>query len=288
VSESYIGAARDKEVVVHVQNPPKQAEGRHGYYADCLLKLVAFNIHTVAPDLKRVLVLDSDQLILKNLDSLFEQLPNVDIAATRAYWIAKDFLSATFMMIEPSDRLWKLVSGALSDLEYNQFDMDLVNNVFGDTAMVLSGEYATLNSHWEEWTLPNWYHPASDINMTTVELVNKLSGKGVKREVDPDATVRERKLADDQDMETVQDNPPDVHTAPSPRPRFPLNHPIAKELYLLYETAAVVHFSALSKPWLLSSAGINLQRPDAHPVLAEQVEAWRNTADEVCPGGIPG
>ncbi|GAB7347365.1 hypothetical protein MBLNU459_g4299t2 [Dothideomycetes sp. NU459] len=36
--------------------------------------------------------------------------------------------------------------------------MDVVNELLGDTVMLLPGHFVTLNSHWEDWNLPNWYH----------------------------------------------------------------------------------------------------------------------------------
>ena len=77
---------------------------------------------------------------------------------------------------------------------------------------------------------------------------------------------------------------PDVHTAP----RFPSNHPLTAELYRLQEASAVIHFTAQGKPWMKLPWMVRQARPDAHPVLAEQFEVWRETAELVCPGGVPG
>jgi len=48
-------------------------------------------------------------------------------------------LASTFMMIKLSDRLWHSVQSAVAAVEYNKFDMDLINDLLGDTVMMLSG-----------------------------------------------------------------------------------------------------------------------------------------------------
>jgi hypothetical protein len=162
VSSAYIQAFRNAGITVHQEEPPPSATGGGDFYKDSLLKLVAFKLHQLDPGLKRVLVLDSDQLVMKSLDALFYELPLVDLAAPHAYWIDDDTVASTFMVIQLSDRLWEQVSAAMAEdwrSGRTRPDMDLVNDVLGSTAMKLGGEYVTLNSHWESWNLPPWYHP---------------------------------------------------------------------------------------------------------------------------------
>lgn len=176
VSSPYIQAFEAAGVSVHHEQTPKLKSSMIGsYYEDCLLKLLAFKLHALDPRLKKILALDSDQLVMQNLDHLFAGLPEVDLAAPRAYWLSRDFLASTFMMISLSDRLWKTVEDALDTISYDKFDMDLINDLLGDTVMMLSGEYVTLNSHWEDWNLPKWYHPTQELNMTTIEIINSLA-----------------------------------------------------------------------------------------------------------------
>ena len=174
VSKPYVTALQQSGVALHIQEPPPIKEGGNGYYKDCLLKLLAFKMHVLAPGLKRMLALDGDQLIMKNLDHLFAGLPANDLAAPRAYWLAKDFFASTFLMIDLSDRLWETVDKALQSIAYGDFDMDLINKLLGDTVMMLSGEYITLNSHWQDWNLPKWYHMQTDFDMSTAERLNRL------------------------------------------------------------------------------------------------------------------
>ena len=342
VSDVYLDAFKSAGVRVHVEESPKlHSDASGGYYEDCLLKLLAFKLHSLDPTLKRVLALDSDQLVMKNLDHLFIGLPDVDLAAPRAYWLAKDLLASTFMMINLSDRLWNTVQKALDDVGYNEFDMDLLNDLLVDTVMMLSGEYVTLNSHWEDWNLPNWYHPTTALNMTTINLINSIAsaGKGTgKRQVPEDTVDRPAPLAQaspgphltlipgvvhpakqsslplwDISRPTeayaglpfathrphliptsdpaIPIAPPSAAVAPrpsqEPAPRFPATHPFTEELHRLQDAAAVIHFTAQGKPWGRAVEAIRATRPDAHPLLAEQFQLWRDSASQVCPGGIP-
>ena len=318
VDRPLLKAMQDANATIHIRKAPALPEDA-GYYQDCLLKLLAFQLHALSPGLKRVLAFDADQLILKNLDHLFHGLPNVDLAAPRAYWMAKDFLASTFMMISLSDRLWKTVKEALDAVSFNKFDMDLVNELLGDEVMMLSGEYVMLNSHFEDWNLPRWYHPVNRLNMTTIELLNELSKSKVadgKRDDNLARTANEtwdgpetcftsssgNDAASIQSSSTVTPSPPPskptlasngqgsdltLASLPSHTPRFPASHPLTDELYRLNEAASVIHFTALGKPWTHSAESVAFLRPDAHPVLAEQFELWRQTAADVCPGGIP-
>lgn len=354
VSSPYIQEFEAAGVFVHHEQTPKLKSSMIGsYYEDCLLKLLAFKLHALDPRLKRILALDSDQLVMQNLDHLFAGLPEVDLAAPRAYWLSRDVLASTFMMISLSDRLWKTVEGALDTIGYDKFDMDLINDLLGDIVMMLSGEYVTLNSHWEDWNLPKWYHPTQELNMTTIDIINSLARTNTgtsKRQVGSEG-IPQPPLDAGQAAEPPRPPisgappplamiPPPMQAAPSehpmpklwdaqqpsvahaalasgtqqphpvpsflndrphfqpqpflplgpddiPTPRFPASHPFTQELYNLQDAAAVIHFTAQGKPWARPVELIKAARPDAHPVLAAQFELWRDTAERVCPGGVP-
>ncbi|KAI6827083.1 hypothetical protein KC340_g9381 [Hortaea werneckii] len=355
VSSPYIQSFEAAGVFVHHEQTPKLKSSIVGsYYEDCLLKLLAFKLHALDPRLKRVLALDSDQLVMQNLDHLFAGLPKVDLAAPRAYWLSRGFLASTFMMISLSDRLWKTVEDALDTIGYDKFDMDVINDLLGDTVMMLSGEYVTLNSHWEDWNLPKWYHPTQELNMTTIDIINTLAGtnsgigkrqfgnEGISQpamnagqgaelprppisgaspplamlppptqaetQAEPSELVMP-KLWDAQQPSVahaalasgtqqphpvpsfIKDSPSSRPPSPpeqvTANPRFPPTHPFTQELYNLQDAAAVIHFTAQGKPWTRPVQLIKAARPDAHPVLAAQFELWRDTAERVCPGGVP-
>ncbi|KAK3669211.1 hypothetical protein LTR78_010908 [Recurvomyces mirabilis] len=306
VSARYKQAFEAAGAKIYIQEAPPLKDNNAGYYKDCMLKLLAFKMQEMEPHLKRVMSFDSDQLVMRNLDPLFAGLPDVDLAAPRAYWLAKDFLTSTFLIIDLSERLWRTVKSALDSVGYDKFDMDLINDLLGDTVMMLSGEYVTMNSHWEDWNLPKWYHPQAELNMTSIEKWNEVvKSGGVKaRDVgdgqdhadgspSPNAPFSATIDAPAQLMPGSRHNGIEEQKAPPPppipssNPRFPDSHPLSIELDRLQDAAAVIHFSAVGKPWIKTHADIRMQRPDAHPLLAEQFALWREIAQEVCPGGIP-
>lgn len=48
-----------------------------------------------------------------------------------------------------------------------------------------------------------------------------------------------------------------------------------------YRKVAVVHFTALGKPWSFTTEEVRRLRPDAHPVFYELWEKWRRTRAEI-------
>jgi hypothetical protein len=48
-----------------------------------------------------------------------------------------------------------------------------------------------------------------------------------------------------------------------------------------YARAAVVHFTALGKPWSFPLAWVRRARPNAHPIFYELWERWRRARDEI-------
>lgn len=152
----------------------------------------------------------------------------------------------------------------------------------------------------EDWNLPSWYHSdsAQKLNWTTINKVNEMS-KAVadeRRRGAPDPIVMPRLRRDQTSPESRPQLESDV-THPSDTimdsdfvdqhvssgPRFPEHHPLWQELYLLQSAAAVIHFSAVGKPWTVSNDLLRSERPDAHPLLGEQFLMWSRTADSVCP-----
>lgn len=143
-------------------------------------------MHHIDPNLKKVIVLDADQLILKPLDHLFHinEALSVDLVAPRAYWIDKQTFSTAFMVISLSDRVWRKVQTAIEKIRIDQYDMDIANEVFGEEVLMLPGSFVALNSHWEDWNLPRWFH-GPDAGVAEVENgtnVPELTRAGVKND----------------------------------------------------------------------------------------------------------
>ena len=267
LSGIYVDAFHGRNVTVIPHEPPPLADGSIEYYRDVLLKLVSFRLHHVVPSLKRILVLDSDQLILQNLDSLF-QLPHVNLAAPRAYWISKDSICSAFMLVELSDRLADRMESGLMGIHPDEYDMDLVNRLLGEEVMMLPGHYVTLNSHWEAWDLPKWY-----------------TGRSASEPVEMTADgQQETEGGDVQKGPNVTD--PDVGLDPGVAKDIEERKELAKDLTALYAQAEVLHFTALGKPWTYSEELVAQLRPDAHPLFREQFATWGSTAQLVCPNWV--
>ena len=80
-------------------------------------------------------------MVLKPLDELF-LLPHADVAAPSAYWIGNDTLTSALLLIEPSMTEYRRVLNSMRDRTSDEFDMDLVNDLYAGSAMKLP------NKHW--------------------------------------------------------------------------------------------------------------------------------------------
>src|SRR5690242_3462269 len=120
----------------------------------------------------RVIALDSDITLLQSLDNLF-LLPPTPVAMPRAYWAdSKPWpLTSMLMVLTPSlaefERLKQTLHSGAADalVDTHRFDMELLNDRFQDSALVLphrpyallSGEFrrashaAYLGNTFETW-----------------------------------------------------------------------------------------------------------------------------------------
>jgi len=89
---------------------------------------------------ERVLHLDSDVTILKHLDELF-MLPSAPVAMLRAYWrLPKEKrLTSLFILLEPDELQYQqlMVAARPDHRGKNEYDMEILNKFYGDSAMVL-------------------------------------------------------------------------------------------------------------------------------------------------------
>ena len=319
---TYLTALANHKAIVIPHHPPKLHDRSNPYYHDVLLKLVAFRLHQFVPGLKRILVLDSDQLIVQSLDHLFS-LPAADIAAPRAYWLDQDSVpspssppeplsdspgsirvsfTSTLLLITLSDRLWAKVSAGIRRLGPETYDKDLLNQLFDKTALLLPGSYATLNTHWEINEAPNWFQ-----GVVPTRRKDWVPGPAPKM---PEHKIKTTKLR-------AQSSPFSSSRTKSQKPApQPANitieiseswTPLEKLSYrnrhredraqaerrdrlkdvldtLSAQQTKIVHFSAVAKPWERSVSQIKQARPWAHRLLAAQFEAWRTEAKGLCPG----
>ena len=70
------------------------------------------------------------------MDELFF-LPTSPVAMPRAYWLDRFYLSSLLVVIEPSVESWQRVQSAMENHEGHDYDMEILNKVFGDSAIVI-------------------------------------------------------------------------------------------------------------------------------------------------------
>lgn len=278
---------RGRVFIVRAEPPQNKLKDPMPHYKDVLLKLVPFdlgvrdvaNTTATAPrwnawgeageqKVDRMIIMDSDQLIMRNLDHLFE-LPPVEIAAPRTYWGNREVplgSTTTLMVARPSKSLWKRMEDAMGTLRVGEYDMDLVQRVFGNEIMTLPGRYCTLNSHWEVNDQPFWYHHEAD---ERVHLDDQLAWEKV---------VGETASAEDGFPMMSTNYTKEDGAQKGDRREWAED----KGVGLLWD-AEVVHFTALGKPWSFSVGDVRFKRPKAHWVFAEMFGEWRNAARASCP-----
>ena len=117
-------------------------------WAESFTKLLAFN----QTQYSRVLSLDSDSVLLQHMDELF-LLPPTPVAMPRAYWLyPKDkVLSSQVMLVQPSAAEFERVMARVAEAKGNDYDMEIVNYLYGDSALVLPHRpYDLLSSEFRE------------------------------------------------------------------------------------------------------------------------------------------
>ncbi|PYH99864.1 alphaN-acetylglucosamine transferase [Aspergillus ellipticus CBS 707.79] len=150
----------------------KAGSGPNESWDKSISKLLAFG----ETEFERIIHIDSDVSVLQNLDELFF-LPSAQVAMPRAYWelpYTKQ-LSSLLIVLEPAFKEWYALMDAANAISYGQvdtnitarykYDMELMNERYGDSAMVLphrqyglvTGEFrvddhrAFLGNEHEEW-----------------------------------------------------------------------------------------------------------------------------------------
>lgn len=116
----------------------------------------------------RVIHIDSDVTIRQHLDELF-MLPKTSVAMTRAYWSlpSKKALTSMIVMLKPSYKEFTRLTeaGQAARTQGREFDMDILNKFYDNSAMVMphrrygliSGEFRSDDHRYflghpsEEW-----------------------------------------------------------------------------------------------------------------------------------------
>ncbi|KAI4764762.1 nucleotide-diphospho-sugar transferase [Aureobasidium sp. EXF-3400] len=122
--------ARDK-YKVDLQPVQIQRLGEDITWSESFTKLLAFN----QTQFDRVISLDSDANVLQSMDELFF-VPQASIAMPRVYWL-DGTLSSQLMVIQPFQTDFERVNQAVIARNATDFDMEIVNDLYGDECLVL-------------------------------------------------------------------------------------------------------------------------------------------------------
>ena len=142
-------------------------------------KFLAFN----QTQYLRIIHIDSDTTLFKHMDDLF-LLPPAPVAMPRAYWQlpAAQTLTSLFLLLEPSEIEASRLMQAASSMyrTHDAFDMEVLNELYGDSAMVLphrrygllSGEFRAktheefLGNDYEKWDADRALREASLVHFS--------------------------------------------------------------------------------------------------------------------------
>ena len=308
ISSEYLSRFTAQNATVIPYEPPPLYDNDDPYYTDVLLKLVGFRLHQYIPSLKRILILDSDQIILQSLDHVFS-LPAADLAAPRAYWKGTFGFTSAFLLVSLSDRLWDRIDLALHTIKDDTFDMDLLNQMFAETVMLLPGDYCTLNSQWEINSIPTWWQgsepprdpswrpsrklpPTPDPPMIEVpaSLNGALATNKTSKLSESDRFLlhryRQATAAREMKIQAARDAVDEAHKEQVKKDEIK-ERGIRLKMVLedVYNDVKVMHYTALAKPWQKYLEEVKKGRPAAHPLFALGFEVWRTKAAEICPWG---
>lgn len=70
------------------------------------------------------------------MDELF-LLPPASVAVPRAYWLDKPYLSSQLVLVQPSTLEMQRVTDAVAHIGPDDFDMELVNDLYGKDCIVI-------------------------------------------------------------------------------------------------------------------------------------------------------
>ncbi|KAF4625472.1 hypothetical protein G7Y89_g12694 [Cudoniella acicularis] len=120
-------AIDDYKVTLHPVSVLHQNNSKEATWADSYTKLLAFNLTSY----DRVLTLDSDSVVLQNLDELF-LLPKAPLAMPYVYWGAPTnwAYSSQLLLLEPSAEAFSTISAAIEKAKPDEYDMDILAHFY--------------------------------------------------------------------------------------------------------------------------------------------------------------
>ncbi|KAL8727698.1 MAG: hypothetical protein Q9166_005871 [cf. Caloplaca sp. 2 TL-2023] len=127
----------------HIDDPGSATWG------ESYTKLTAFN----QTQYRRIIALDSDSTVLQTMDELF-LLPAAPVVLPRAYWLDGEFdvaITSAIMLIQPSTSEYNLIADAIAHAGRGEFDMEILNTLYKDSAPTLPHRPYALLSQVLRW-----------------------------------------------------------------------------------------------------------------------------------------
>ena len=196
---------------------------------------------------------------------------------------------------------------ALQTINTDTFDMDLLNTMFGETVMILPGDYCTLNSQWETNNIPNWWQgsePPRDPSWKpsrklrpvpdpppvevppSLEVPLSTNDTGYLSEADQVrlSQYRNATAAREIKIQAARDEVEVAHKKQVWKDEVKERGiRLGAVLKDVYDDVKVMHYTAFAKPWQKYVEEVKKGRPDAHLLFAKGFEMWRMRAKELCP-----
>ncbi|KDO15939.1 hypothetical protein SPRG_18526 [Saprolegnia parasitica CBS 223.65] len=95
--------------------------------------------------------MDSDVIVVKNLDELFN-LPHAVFWAPRAYWLEdkQPHITSVLLVVDPDNTLFQHLEYAIENEVQVLFDMDVLNEAWRHVAGILPSEFMVLTANLKE------------------------------------------------------------------------------------------------------------------------------------------
>ncbi|OQR87823.1 hypothetical protein ACHHYP_08012 [Achlya hypogyna] len=152
-------------VVVAPVQPWVQANAPHDTWSKSLTKLRIFEERGY----NRVIYLDSDSMLQRNLDHLFALNEAVFWAPRAYYQDNQPFVASTLLVLSPSNALFAQLEAAIAAHPKEEwYDMDVLNLHWRDLYGMLPSHYVILNAHLNTNRTFGFATPEERLNKTYV------------------------------------------------------------------------------------------------------------------------
>ncbi|KDO22103.1 hypothetical protein SPRG_10921 [Saprolegnia parasitica CBS 223.65] len=135
----------DGTLTLRLVSPWVQTNAKHGTWSSSLTKLRVFAYH----GFDKVIYLDSDAWLHRNLDHLFDLSDAAIFWAPRAYYRPPPTVASTLLVLRPSSKAFAQLQAAVQTrfATMAAYDMDVLNAMWPDARGVLPSHYVVLNGH---------------------------------------------------------------------------------------------------------------------------------------------